>query len=114
MKKIAVVLMFLPFLGWSQFFEGSLDDYNESDSGASYFSNENTNPDYDDFYGNPNYVDPDMGVDMGGGNAGDPPGVPIDNFWWILPVIGIAFGTYRLLKTPEKIPSLKTAMVPPN
>src|SRR5690606_17860116 len=101
MKKIAIVLMFWPLLGLGQFFD-NVDDQDPSDSGTSFFSGENSGN--DDVYENPNYVDPDMGVDMGGSNPGEP-SVPIDNFWWILPVIGIAFGTYRLLKTPEKIPS---------
>jgi len=39
---------------------------------------------------------------MGGGNPGNPPGVSIDNLWWVLPLIGIAYGSYRIFKIPGK------------
>ncbi|HLV23652.1 MAG TPA: hypothetical protein VKY36_02585 [Moheibacter sp.] len=100
MKKIVIVLMFWPLLGWGQFFDNNADDQNLSDSGTSHFSDKNTNSGNDDAYDNPNYVDPDMGLDSAGG-PGNP--VPIDNWIFFLPLAGIAIGAFYLSRRKTEV-----------
>lgn len=82
MKKTTLILLFLSCIGNAQFFEEAHTPPEEEQSQDHGFSQDA-----------PVYDEPDQGVD-GPGQPGE--FVPIDDWLFLLPIIGIGLGAYFL------------------
>ncbi len=82
MKNITLIALFISFIGSAQFFEENHSPPEEEQT-LDYGFNQDA----------PQYDEPNQGVD-GPGGPGDP--VPIDDWLYILPLIGIGLGVYFL------------------
>lgn len=85
MKKIAFLSIFITTLSFGQFFESSEQPQEETNTNV--FSQQNQSP------------QPEMGLDANPDEnpGGDDP-VPIDDWMFLLPLIGAAVGYYYLRK----------------
>lgn len=83
MKKITLIALFISFWGYGQFFENQSSEEEENSQSAAFQQEHNP------------YAEPDQGVDSIG-NPGDE--VPIDNWIFLLPAVGLALGAFYLIR----------------
>ena len=81
MKKITLILLFFSIMGNAQFFESDNTTQEEEPQNGSFSENNDV------------YDQPDQGEDASG-NPGDP--VPVNDWMYLLPVIGIGVGAFFL------------------
>ncbi|HUH35105.1 MAG TPA: hypothetical protein VL022_04660 [Moheibacter sp.] len=93
MKKASILILLFSFhFAEAQYFEGA-DNQAEETQSSSYFESQPT---------------PEYGTDAGpGGTGGNPsdPKAPIDDYLFLLPLLGMMVGSYYLLKNRSKYPS---------
>ena len=83
MKKITILSFLIGSLVFGQDFFSSGSNQSDEELQQSSFSDQTE------------YSQPDQGLDEAGG-PGDPPGVPINNWIFLLPLAGIAIGAFYL------------------
>lgn len=88
MRKYLIISLFVPVIGFGQFFESG--EQNEEATSNSFGQSNNLEANGD--------IDPNPGGD-------DPDPAPIDDYLFLLPLLGMMVGSYYLLKNRSKYPS---------